>query len=75
MKMCDRMANLRYGTLFASESRMFDIYRKEHDVFIESISVGAITPVPREMAQELLLMLGGDRKFNNIYKIFQQWIS
>jgi (p)ppGpp synthase/HD superfamily hydrolase len=57
LKMCDRMGNIRYGTLFASKSRMFDVYREEHNHFIESIGKGAITPIPEEMEQELRRML------------------
>jgi hypothetical protein len=47
VKMCDRMANIRYGTLFAGKSRIFDIYRKDHWHFIDSIGKGTLTPVPR----------------------------
>ncbi|MDR1170785.1 MAG: phosphodiesterase [Prevotellaceae bacterium] len=60
VKMCDRMANIRYGTLFAGKSRMFDIYRKEHRHFIDAIGKGALTPVPREMEADLLQMLSED---------------
>jgi hypothetical protein len=57
VKMCDRMANIRYGTLFGEKSRMFEIYRQEYPHFIKSISYGAITPVPEIMEKELLQMM------------------
>jgi hypothetical protein len=54
-----------YGTLFAEKSRMFDIYRKEHRHFIDSIGKGAVTPVPREMDTDLLRMLSEDTDLEN----------
>jgi hypothetical protein len=44
---------------------MFDIYRKEHRHFIDSIGKGAVTPVPREMEADLLRMLSEDRDLEN----------
>lgn len=53
VKMCDRLANIRYSTLFFEQSRMAEIYRKEHPHFLASIG-----DVPQEMAAEAERMLG-----------------
>lgn len=47
LKMCDRLANLRYSTLFGIQSRMAQVYQKEHNHFLE-----AIGPVPQEMINQ-----------------------
>lgn len=57
LKMCDRLANVRYSTLFVIHQRMIDVYRKESQHFIQSINEGAVTPFPQEMAEELNILL------------------
>lgn len=57
IKMCDRLANIQYTTQFVFTNRMFDVYKREHPVFIRSISEGAVTPLPAEMIQEAQEML------------------
>lgn len=52
VKMCDRLANISYTTMFFFANRMLEVYRKEHEEFIASISTGAVTPVPDAMKQE-----------------------
>lgn len=47
LKMCDRLANIRYATLFAEENRMATIYREEMKHFLTSIG-----NVPQEMKKE-----------------------
>jgi hypothetical protein len=47
LKMCDRLANLRYSTLFGIKSRMAEVYEREHPHFIASIG-----GVPAEMIAE-----------------------
>ena len=52
LKMCDRLANLRYSTLFFTRQRMADVYRQEMPHFLESIG-----PVPEEMVREAQRLL------------------
>lgn len=52
IKMCDRLANIRYTTLFVLTDRMFSVYKKEYPHFIRSIEVGAIPPLPEAMKKE-----------------------
>lgn len=52
VKMCDRLANIQYTTMYFFANRMLDVYRREHDDFVVSISQGAIPPVPEVMKQE-----------------------
>lgn len=60
VKMCDRLANIRYTTMFVFANRMLEVYRKEHPGFISSISEGAVTPVPEEMRLEAERLLGDE---------------
>lgn len=48
LKMCDRLANVRYTTLHALPSRMHGVYLKELPHFLE-----AIEPVPAPMVETL----------------------
>ena len=48
LKMCDRLANVRYTTLHALPSRMHGVYLKELPHFLE-----AIGPVPAPMVETL----------------------
>lgn len=57
VKMCDRLANIRYTTLFVFTNPMLKVYRDEYDEFIKAISAGAVTPIPAEMEQEAVEML------------------
>ena len=47
LKMCDRLANLRFSTLFAIQQRMATIYENEMPHFLK-----AIGNVPEEMVKE-----------------------
>lgn len=47
LKMCDRLANLRFSTLFFPPQRMAYVYREEMPHFLESIGA-----VPHEMIAE-----------------------
>ena len=57
VKMCDRLANIRYTTLFFFANRMLEVYKKEHDEFISSICIGAVTPIPEVMIREAQALL------------------
>lgn len=59
VKMCDRLANIRYSTLFIFTNRMLEVYRNEHPLFIQAIGEGAVTPIPEAMKQEALEILNG----------------
>ena len=37
VKMCDRLANIRYSTMFVFANRMLDVYREEYPAFIRAI--------------------------------------
>lgn len=52
VKMCDRLANIRYSTLFVFTNRMLEIYRKEHPAFIRAIENGNPGPLPEAMTQD-----------------------
>lgn len=57
IKMCDRLANLKFTVMFVFANNMFDVYKREYPHFIQSITGGAVTSVPEEMrteAEELL---------------------
>lgn len=60
IKMCDRLANIRYTTLYFFANRMLEVYRKEHEEFIASISDGSVTPVPEEMKEDALNLLNDE---------------
>lgn len=60
VKMCDRLANIRYTTLFFFAGRMLQVYRSEHADFIRSINEGAVTPVPTLMIQEAEELLNSE---------------
>ena len=47
LKMCDRLANLRYSTLYGIRQRMAEVYLKEFPHFVE-----AIGKIPQEMVEE-----------------------
>ena len=57
VKMCDRLANLRFTVMFVFANYMFDVYKREYSAFIREISEGAVTPVPEEMKREAEKML------------------
>ena len=57
VKMCDRLANLRFTVMFVFANYMFDVYKREYPAFIREISEGAVTPVPEEMKREAEKML------------------
>lgn len=48
LKMCDRLANVRYTTLYGLAGRMHDVYLRELPHFLE-----AIGPVPAPMVETL----------------------
>lgn len=48
LKMCDRLANVRYTTLYALSGRMHKVYSRELPHFLE-----AIGPVPQPMVERL----------------------
>lgn len=60
VKMCDRLANIQYTTMYFFANRMLDIYRREHDQFVASISQGAVPPVPEVMKQEAQRLLNAE---------------
>ena len=53
LKMCDRLANMKFSTLFYPISQMVSVYEKELGHFLESITKGAKTGVPEAMVEEL----------------------
>ena len=57
VKMCDRLANIRYSTMFVFANRMLDVYREEYPDFIRAIHEGAVTPVPEAMRCEAECLL------------------
>lgn len=60
VKMCDRLANIQYTTMFVFANRMLEVYRKEHPAFIQAIGDGAVTPIPEVMRLEADRLLSGD---------------
>ncbi len=56
LKMCDRLANMKFSTLFYPISQMVSVYGQELEHFLESITQGAKTGVPEEMIAELKAM-------------------
>lgn len=60
VKMCDRLANLRFTVMFVFANYMFDVYKKEYPDFIRKIDEGAVTPIPEVMKQEAEDMLRGE---------------
>ena len=64
LKMCDRLANIRYSTLFGIRQRMAEVYEKELPHFLESIG-----KIPVEMRQEAenLINEGFKRPSENIF--------
>ena len=59
LKMCDRLANIKFSTLLYPVDRMVSIYEKELPHFLEAITKGAKTGVPEAMTEELKGMFGG----------------
>ena len=57
LKMCDRLANVRFTTLMYVEHHMAYVYKSEMDHFLDSITKGAKTGVPQAMIDELTGML------------------
>ena len=53
LKMCDRLANMKFSTLLYPISQMVSVYEKELGHFLESITKGAKTGVPEAMVEEL----------------------
>lgn len=60
IKMCDRLANLRFTVMFVFANYMFDVYKKEYPDFIRQIDEGAVTPIPEEMKREAEELLEGE---------------
>ena len=52
IKMCDRLANIQYTTMFVFANHMLDVYRREFPDFIRSIDDGAVMMVPDVMKKE-----------------------
>lgn len=52
IKMCDRLANMSYSSLFLFTNRMFAVYKQEYPAFIRSIGEGSVTPIPEAMKKE-----------------------
>ena len=57
LKVCDRLANLRYSTLFGIRQRMVKVYREEMPHFVKAVTEGAVTLVPQEMIDELYRLM------------------
>lgn len=57
LKFCDRLANVRFSTLFVPEQRMVQVYREENPHFVQSVATDAVTPVPQSMIDELSQLL------------------
>ena len=57
LKMCDRLANVRFSTLFVPEQRMVQVYRDENPHFVEAVTTGAVPPVPQSMVAALAELL------------------
>ncbi len=57
LKMCDRLANVRYTTLMYVGHHMAHVYKREMPHFLESITQGAKTGVPQVMIEELTGLL------------------
>ena len=57
LKMCDRLANVRFSTLFVPEQRMVQVYRDENPHFVEAVTTGAVPPVPQSMIAALAELL------------------
>lgn len=53
LKMCDRLANMKFSTLFYPISPMVGVYQSELPHFLEAITKGAKTSVPEAMIDEL----------------------
>lgn len=64
LKMCDRLANIRFSTLFGIQQRMANVYREELPHFLQ-----ALGKIPVEMAEEAEKMLkeGYRRPEKNIF--------
>ena len=64
VKMCDRLANMRYSTLLGIRQRMADIYEQELPEFFENIG-----KIPEEMKEEakILIKEGIKRPTENIF--------
>lgn len=60
IKMCDRLANIKYTTLFVLTDRMFNVYKNEYPRFIQAIGEGAIPPLPEAMKEEAEKMLDSE---------------
>ena len=56
LKMCDRLANMKFSILFFPVSSMVSVYEKELPHFLEAITNGAKTGVPQTMIDELKSM-------------------
>ena len=53
LKMCDRMANVKFSTLLYPVQRMVGVYKQELPHFLDAITKGAKTGVPEAMIEEL----------------------
>lgn len=60
IKMCDRLANIKYTILFVLTDRMFTVYKNEYPHFIRSIGEGAVPPIPQAMKEEAETMLDSE---------------
>lgn len=52
IKMCDRLANMAYSTLFVFTNRMFAVYKEEYPDFVRAVDEGSVTPIPEAMKRE-----------------------
>lgn len=69
VKLCDRLANIRYTTLFFFTNRMLEIYQQEHPTFMASIESPA-EPLPTAMKQEAQELLKSE-----CYRLSQQVVN
>ena len=70
VKLCDRLANVQYS--FDTSSRMFDVYQKENDAFIEALFPDRDGMIPyMAIVAELKLLLGSltQREFDLLYPL------
>lgn len=58
IKMCDRLANMAYSSLFVFTNRMFAVYKEEYPDFIQAIGESSVTPIPEAMKREAEEILG-----------------
>lgn len=57
IKLCDRLANVRYSTLFDVNSKMAKVYKKEHEHFINQLTCLQSNPYISIMEEEMKVLL------------------